>query len=71
MAGLTSIPSVWGDLQLPGVGNAASNQEMLSEQEKLMRKKKLMAAGQTGNQMLSATQQMFGNQTPGSGTQLY
>jgi hypothetical protein len=60
MAGLTNMPSVWGDLQLPGVGNAASNQEMLSEQEKIARKKKIMSAGNIGNNMQSATQLMFG-----------
>ncbi len=69
MAGLTNMPSVWGDLQLPGA-DAISNQELLSEQQKLARKKKIMAAGNMQQNFLTATQQLIGNRTPGSGTQM-
>lgn len=74
MPDLTNMPSVWGDLQLPGSagvpGNALQNQEILSEQMKLARKKKIMAAGGMQQDFMSATQLLTGSRTPNSGTQM-
>ena len=67
VAGLTNMPSVWGDLQLNEQPGTTANQDQLVEQENLARKKKIMAAGST-NQFLTATQLMFGSRTGVSGT---
>ncbi len=55
-------PSAWGDLNLAG-----SNMNQLSEEEKLQKKKKLLAAGQS-NSFETATQQLFGNRMAQSGS---
>lgn len=60
------MPSVWGDLGLSGQSPMQQNAELLSEQEKLQRKKKLLAAGQ--NPMASAAQLLLGSRTGVSAT---
>jgi hypothetical protein len=70
MAGLTNMPSVWGDLNLPGNNQsnlAGSNQQTLTEQQELERKKKIMSAG-SASQFLSATQLVMGSKTGLSGS---
>lgn len=64
MPGLTNMPSVWGDLQMNA--GAEQNQEQLGAQGDLLKKKKIMSAGQMGDQMLTAVQQLFGSKTPGA-----
>jgi len=62
---LTGVPSVWGDLNLAG-----DNMNALSDEERLARKKKLMAAGQS-NDFQTATQFLFGaRQNSASGSQM-
>lgn len=63
---LTNMPSVWGDLGLNGQMNSVQNADLLSDQEKLLRKKKLMAAG--GTPMMSASQMLLGSRTGNSNT---
>lgn len=59
---LTGVPSVFGDLNLAG-----ENLNALSEQEKLARKKKMLAAGQSDD-FQSATQMLFGPRFSASGS---
>lgn len=63
---LTGVPApgAWGDLGLTGMA-----QQQLSEEEKLLRKKKLLGAGMSSD-FHTATQMLFGNrlaQTGGTG----
>lgn len=63
---LTNMPSVWGDLGLNGQSPAQQNADLLSEQEKLARKKKIMAAG--SSPLASAAQMLLGSRTGNSNT---
>jgi hypothetical protein len=57
-----STPSIWGDLNLGG-----QNQNQLSEQEQLQRKKKVLSAGRS-NEFQSATSMLFGNRQQNTGS---
>lgn len=63
---LTNMPSVWADLGLSGMSPMQNNADILSEQEKLARRKKIMAAGST--QFASAAQMLLGSRTGNSNT---
>lgn len=63
MANLTGVPDFsWGDLNLAG-----STMNQLSEAEKLARKKKIMAAGQSSS-FQDAISMMYGNRLNSAGT---
>ena len=59
---LTGVPAVFGDLNLAG-----SNLNELSEEERLARKKKMLAAGQSDD-FQNATQMLFGSRYSQSGS---
>jgi len=70
VAALTNMPSVWGDLNLPGNnagGLPGANQQTLTDEQEMARKKKILAAS-TQNQFLSATQLVMGSKTGPSST---
>ena len=58
----SGTPSIWGDLNL---GN--ENQNQLSEQEQLQRKKKLLSGGRS-NDFQTATSMLFGSRMQNSGS---
>ena len=59
---LTGMENLWGDMNLAG-----QNMGSLSEEERLARKKKLMAAGNASD-FQSAMSVMFGNRLNSGGT---